>query len=95
MACMGYTSEFSFSGQDFLPRARLALDLADRNLQSFVGFGVHDPHDPKNRLSTGAVHRNQLTAAGFGGYPGKQRTASAQVGRQGRFVKNLSVRVPA
>jgi len=50
MACMGYSSEFSFVGQNFLPWAGLATNLADRNLHPFFGSGVHYPYDAKNCL---------------------------------------------
>jgi hypothetical protein len=92
---MGYTSKFSFVGQNFLPRAGLATDLVDRNLNSFCASGVHDPHHAKNRRAASVVHGNQVTAARFDGNPGQQCATSAQIGRQGRFVKDLSVRVQA
>jgi len=92
---MGYSSEFSFVGQTFLPWAGLATNLVDRNLHSFCGSRVHDPHDTKNGRSASVVHGNQVTAARFSGDSGKQCATSTQVGRQGRFVKGLSVRVQA
>jgi hypothetical protein len=95
MACMGYSSEFSFVGQNFLPWAGLATNLADRNLHPFFGSGVHYPYDAKNCLSASMVHRNQVAAARFRQDPSKQRPALGQVGREGRFVKDLSVRVQA